>query len=106
MEREKKTQTLAMKVQSSLFERLTEIADSEDRPIGYVARELMLRGLGLYESDGRLRDARSGTVADSAPIVARIEPAPARPLPEDDRDAIRRQFEADIAEPQERRKAS
>ena len=78
MEKEKKTQTLAMKVQSSLLARLSDIAETEDRPIGYVARELMMRGLALYESDGRLRDSpATGAVPRPAPVVARIEPAKA-----------------------------
>jgi len=105
MEREKKTQTLAMKVQSSLFERLTGIAETEDRPIGYVARELMLRGLGLYELDGRLRDARPTTAGgEKATVVARIGPASSSAEADDERDTIRRQF--DVEEPERRRKAS
>ena len=105
MEREKKTQTLAMKVQSSLFERLTGIAETEDRPIGYVARELMLRGLGLYEVDGRLRDVRPTMAGgEKATIVARIDPASSSAEADDERDTIRRQF--DVEEPERRRKAS
>ena len=93
-----------MKVQSSLLDRLTEIAEHEDRPIGYVARELMLRGLNLYESDARLRDsAVPQTAGEPAPIVARIErAAPAAEV--DDREAIRMQLENEL-QPERKRKA-
>jgi hypothetical protein len=53
---EKKDEPLAMKVTESTLRTIAKIAEVEDRPIGYVARELMIRGLALYKKDGRLRD--------------------------------------------------
>jgi hypothetical protein len=104
VEREKKTQTLAMKVQASLLDRLNDIAEHEDRPIGYVARELMVRGLGLYEQDGRLRGSQAANSSEKAPIVARIDHAvPSRT--QDEREAIRMELE-DQLQPERRRKAS
>lgn len=53
---EKKDAPITLKVQASLLSQLKEISDLEDRPLGYVARELMVRGIGLYRADGQLRD--------------------------------------------------
>lgn len=55
-ESEKKDQPLALRVPSSLLNKLNEISRLDDRPLGYVARELMVRGLSLYQHDGKLRD--------------------------------------------------
>lgn len=55
----KKTEQLAMKLLPETFEKLSLIAEVEDRPVGYVARELMLRGMVLYAVDGNLRDTYS-----------------------------------------------
>jgi hypothetical protein len=109
VEREKKTQTLAMKVQASLLDRLNDIATDEDRPIGYVARELMLRGLKLYESDVGLREPSNTTpsanASDPAPVIARIEPAQRPPIADDDDDdEIRRRLEAELQPPESLRK--
>src|SRR3569623_84184 len=103
MEREKKTQTLAMKVQASLLARLNEIAEHEDRPFGYVARERMVRGLSLYEEDTRLRGHQSVSSAERAPVVARIERALSR-TDDQDRELIRKQLEGEL-QPERRRKA-
>lgn len=67
---EKKDQPLALRVPVSLLETLGEIARAEDRPLGYVARELMGRGLALYRVDRKLRDdanVESKVVASIAP---------------------------------------
>jgi hypothetical protein len=53
---EKKDVPLAMKVPESLRIEIELIANREDRPVGYVARELMIRGLACYKNDGHLRD--------------------------------------------------
>jgi hypothetical protein len=66
---EKKDQPLALRVPESLLNRLAEISVLEDRPLGYVARELMVRGLALYLQDGKLRD---DSPARKAPVVATI----------------------------------
>lgn len=60
---EKKTENFSLKVPSSLMETLSDISEKEDRPLGYVGRELMIRGLRLYRKDGRLRDDQTQTVA-------------------------------------------
>lgn len=52
---EKKEEPLALRLPASLKNRLIAIAYEQDRPVGYVARELMLRGLQLFEQDGKLR---------------------------------------------------
>jgi hypothetical protein len=73
---EKKSEQVLINLTASDFRRLTEIADSEDRPVGYIARELMLRGLSLYELDGKLRgeaQAASPALKLLAPVVARID---------------------------------
>lgn len=61
---EKKNENFSLKMPVSLMQALTEIAESEDRPLGYVGRELMLRGLRLYRQDGRLRDVNGDAVAE------------------------------------------
>jgi hypothetical protein len=68
---EKKDQPLALRVPVSLLETLGEIARAEDRPLGYVARELMGRGLALYRVDGKLRD---DSPTSESKIVATIAP--------------------------------
>jgi carbamoylphosphate synthase small subunit len=52
----KKTKQILINVEPSVGEVILRIAESEDRPVGYVARELMIRGLALYRRDGKLRD--------------------------------------------------
>lgn len=70
---EKKSETVLLNLTPTTFDALTRIADFEDRKLGYVARELMIRGLALYEKDGRLRDeAKAATGRKLAPVVASI----------------------------------
>lgn len=57
----KKTVTIPVKISFETETELREICNTEDRPRGYVARELMLRGLNLYKQDGKLKDAPSDT---------------------------------------------
>lgn len=52
---EKKTVQIAVKIPDWLDSELSNICSKEDRPMGYVARELMIRGLELYRKDGFLR---------------------------------------------------
>ena len=63
---EKKDVVVGMKVSESTKRILDRIADEEDRTISYITRELMLRGLSLYQSDGKLKD--DGPVAKAPPI--------------------------------------
>jgi len=58
---EKKTVQIGVKIPGSLNETLEDICAREDRPLGYVARELMVRGLGLYRLDGKLREEKTAT---------------------------------------------
>lgn len=103
---EKKSENLGLKVTASLLELLGEISEKEDRPLGYVARELMIRGISLYEIDGKLRGVPGTTVTSTtvnvgtkktslAPVVANIGPGKA--------DAQRMIDEADIAKPRKRK---
>lgn len=67
----KKEFVVGAKVSESLRQRLDEIAAHEDRERSYVIRELMLRGLALYEVDGELRhDQRP--VAHTKPRLASV----------------------------------
>lgn len=54
---EKKEEPLALRIPISLKNRLIAIGFEHDRPVGYVARELMIRGLAMYEQDGKIRDS-------------------------------------------------
>lgn len=58
---EKKSETVLINLTPSAFKELAKIAQTEDRPVGYVARELMARGLAQYQHDGRLRDLSLAT---------------------------------------------
>ena len=69
---QKKSEQVLVMLVPDTFEVMKEIAAAEDRPLGYVARELMIRGLALYRVDGRLRDDL-GASGDSN-IVATIAP--------------------------------
>ena len=89
---EKKDVVVGMKVGESVKRMLDRIADDTDRTISYVARELMIRGLALYQADGQLKDDLNRTTERHlAPVVARIAPANER------RDAQRMIDEADSA---------
>jgi hypothetical protein len=98
---EKKDQPLALRVPESLLNMLAEIAVIQDRPLGYVARELMVRGLALYRADGKLRD---DAPARKAPVVATISGGKAETraiarVSEADKEAVRRQFEKELVVP-------
>jgi predicted transcriptional regulator len=70
----KKEIVIGTKIPETLKSRLDEIAEYEDRQISYVVRELMLRGLSLYDIDGKLRgEAPAKAMRQLAPVVARIE---------------------------------
>ena len=72
---EKKNVNFSLKVPESLLEALGAIGEHEDRPLGYVGRELMIRGLALYRVDGRLRDEPvAKPERHLAPVVATITP--------------------------------
>lgn len=72
---EKKTIQIAVKLPESLFHQIEDVCAKEDRPVGYVARELMLRGLSLYEQDGRLRGepVNRGKVPIKVPIRPKVK---------------------------------
>lgn len=56
-ETHKRNETVPVKL--SLLEKgeFEEIAGAEDRPLGYVIRELALRGKAAYRKDHRLKEA-------------------------------------------------
>lgn len=58
---EKKSEQVLINITPAVFRQLAAVAAREDRPTGYVARELMLRGLKLYAADGNLRESDSIT---------------------------------------------
>ena len=60
-EKEKKDHPLALRVPASIHQYLVEISREHDRPLGYVARELIVRGLNLYQKDGVLKEAERRT---------------------------------------------
>jgi len=92
---EKKSEQVAVKLAPATLEMIERICQAEDRPVGYVVRELMLRGLALYHEDGNLRSTNSphrledafhegikraipadiGQTKKLAPVIATITPA-------------------------------
>ena len=77
---EKKDVGIATRVPESTKRLLEEIAYDHDRKVGYVIRELLGRGLALYEIDGRLKDVarasvRAAAEVNLAPVVAAIPSA-------------------------------
>lgn len=67
---QKKSEQVLVMLVPEMFEQMKQIAAANDRPLGYVARELMVRGLALYRVDGKLRDdanVESKVVASIAP---------------------------------------
>lgn len=126
----KKTETVLINMDPETFTVLSKIADAEDRPRGYVARELMIRGFGLYAADGNLKDAASlteifdhslkqaapqgvkvakheltiGRERQKAPVVARITPAD---TPKPSKADVRRMLEeeAERSRPAKRRRS-
>jgi hypothetical protein len=71
---EKKSKQILLNLSPSDYEQFVRVAEETDRPLGYVARELSLRGLMLYELDGKLRGEAPRSDRKLAPVVARIEP--------------------------------
>jgi len=65
----KKDKAILINVDSATAEIVGGIAKHEDRPLGYVARELMLNGLALYQADGRLRGDRSYIHSKEAKLI-------------------------------------
>jgi len=76
---EKKSETILVNISPSVYNLVAQIAKTEDRKMGYVARELMMRGLSRYELDGKLRDEATPAIRTAevhlAPVVATITPA-------------------------------
>lgn len=82
---EKKEIGVATRVSDSIKRQLDEIAYEHDRTIGYVIRELLVRGLAAYSVDGKFKDEPL-TVQQRplAPVVAHLGSVAA------EKDAIRR----------------
>jgi hypothetical protein len=68
---EKKEAGIGTRIPESVKRRIEEIAVSEERKVADVIRLLLLRGLALYEQDGRMRDDQKPD-RKLAPVVARI----------------------------------
>jgi hypothetical protein len=58
----KKEVTVGTRVDEETKRILDRIVEKEDRTLGYVTRELMLRGLALYKQDGLLREANPDAI--------------------------------------------
>jgi hypothetical protein len=50
--KEKKSEMLGIKIEPADKSAMVDICQAVDRPLGYVARELMRRGLAAYRRDG------------------------------------------------------
>lgn len=67
---EKYQHVVGTKVTESTKRQLEEIAAADDRTVSYVIRELMLRGLALYQVDGLVKgDPPPGTRKTATKIV-------------------------------------
>lgn len=55
-ETEKKSEQVLVNLDPPTFQTIKQIALVEDRPLGNVARNLLLRGLSQFNVDGKLRD--------------------------------------------------
>lgn len=66
----KKVNMLGLKVDEPTRVELDGISEAEDRPLGYVARELMLRGLAAYRRDGHLKEPQpASTESQPGPTI-------------------------------------
>lgn len=70
----KKSEQVAVKMTPEQLRIVDEIAQREDRHRGYVVRELMLRGIMLYQSDGLVREEPQ-IAKGAAPVLATITPS-------------------------------
>lgn len=61
-ETKKKVVMVGVKVDEPTREMLGAVCGKEDRPLGYVVRELMLRGLAAYLRDGSLKEPPTETI--------------------------------------------
>lgn len=107
----KKTETVLINLEPETFKMLEKIRIEEDRPRGYVARELMIRGIGLYMKDGYLKDNSSvanivhNALQKAIPAgTLRQKKAPVVAHPAGKRQVQRMIDDADIAEIQSRLK--
>ena len=66
----KKVLTVPVKVDDPTKRAFEKIGEAEDRPLGYVVRELAVRGMALYAKDGKLRD----TDAEKKPRTIKSRP--------------------------------
>lgn len=62
LEENQKLTEVPCKVLPETQAKLASIAIIEDRPIGYLTRSLLLRGIAAYERDGRLKEPSAGEV--------------------------------------------
>jgi len=64
---EKKSEQVLVNITPTTHEMLKQVVTIEGRPMGYVVRELMIRGLDAYIEDGSLR----GPLADAGREAAK-----------------------------------
>jgi hypothetical protein len=53
----KKDEMIGVRVSSSVKDRLERIMAEHDRTMSWVANALLVRGLGLFERDGKFKDS-------------------------------------------------
>lgn len=71
---EKKDVGIATRISESMKREIDRLADEHDRTPAYIIRELLTRGLALYQADGRLKDENKPE-RRLAPVLATITPA-------------------------------
>lgn len=77
----KKSEPLTIKISEADKKLLAEICKREDRPLGYVARELMLRGLAAYNEDFELKPKTAPQIPGRVPLLTRTKPVSSKKKP-------------------------
>lgn len=77
----KRTLTVPVKLNEAEKAEIERISKLEDRPLGYVVRELMWRGWKLYEKDGYLRDVVKEQIASEPDLNSKDELLINAPVP-------------------------
>lgn len=77
----KKTVTVPIKVSQDIKDELKVICGDEDRPLGYIARELMLRGLVAYRRDGSLKVTKAELSETLLPLKHELGSTGTMPIP-------------------------
>lgn len=75
----KRTVPLPMKLAEEEKEELERIKEVEDRPLGYLARAFMLRGMAQYKLDGLLKDPGTSPKRLKVFVGRTMQKKPAKP---------------------------